>query len=178
MRARNIIVGADFGATGDEAIRVGLQQLADSVAQGMYVVHVLAIDEPSPHEEQDPDAHTAQLVLESLALRISQIAAREQLPYYEALVRIEVRKGEVVTALLEAASEHHAELVIIGTHGRHGLDRLLSGSVAESVVRRASCSVLVARLRERARVGHREPIEHRDYSTYRLDPSLSTRDER
>ncbi len=175
MHTRTIIVGADFGETGDEAIRHGLQQVADSAAQGMYVVYALAIDEHASFRDEasyDPDAHTVKMVAESLALRISQIAKREHLPYHEELVRVEVRKGEVQQALINAAREHHAELLIVGTHGRHGIDRLLAGSIAESLVRRAPCSVLVARLGTRQRQGVREPVPHRDHSAYRFDPAL------
>jgi nucleotide-binding universal stress UspA family protein len=178
MTTQIIIVGADFGETGDEAIRVGLQQLASSVAQGMHVVHVLALEPEAPSEEglrHDPDARTMQTVAESLTLRIGQIAKREHLPYHEELVRVEVRKGEVPEALIEAAREHHAEVIVVGTHGRQGIGRLLAGSIAETVVRRAPCSVFVARVGSRHRLGTHEPIPHRDHSTYRLDPTRLAR---
>lgn len=48
-----------------------------------------------------------------------------------------------VAALCEHAERRDAGLIIVGTHSRHGLDRLLLGSVAEGVARRAPCSVLV-----------------------------------
>ena len=45
------------------------------------------------------------------------------------------------TAIVEHATEHDVDLVVMGTHGRKGMDRLLSGSVAEEVVRQAPCPV-------------------------------------
>jgi nucleotide-binding universal stress UspA family protein len=48
-------------------------------------------------------------------------------------------------AIVEAASEWPADLIVMGSHGRRGLDRLLLGSVAESVVRHAPCSVHIVR---------------------------------
>ncbi|HET7503507.1 MAG TPA: universal stress protein [Kofleriaceae bacterium] len=48
-------------------------------------------------------------------------------------------------AILKAARELHADLIVIGTHGRRGLSRMLLGSVAEAVLRRASCPVLAVR---------------------------------
>ena len=54
--------------------------------------------------------------------------------------------GPPADAILDAAAQHSAELIVVGTHGRSGFRRLTLGSVAESVVRRASCSVLVVRL--------------------------------
>jgi nucleotide-binding universal stress UspA family protein len=54
--------------------------------------------------------------------------------------------GEPAPAILTAAEELGAELIVLGTRGRTGLWRVLLGSVAESVVRHAACSVLVVRL--------------------------------
>ena len=48
-------------------------------------------------------------------------------------------------AIVEAAREWPADVIVIGSHGRRGLDRLLLGSVAESVVRHAPCSVDIVR---------------------------------
>ena len=50
--------------------------------------------------------------------------------------------GDPASAIVQAAEEDHADLIVMGTHGRTGLTRLLMGSVAEAVVRRAKCPVL------------------------------------
>jgi nucleotide-binding universal stress UspA family protein len=49
-------------------------------------------------------------------------------------------------AIVDAAREWPADLIVMGSHGRRGLDRLLLGSVAESVVRHAPCSVDIVRV--------------------------------
>jgi len=49
-------------------------------------------------------------------------------------------------AIVDSARAWGADLIVIGSHGRTGFDRLLLGSVAETVVRRAPCSVEVVRL--------------------------------
>jgi nucleotide-binding universal stress UspA family protein len=51
--------------------------------------------------------------------------------------------GEPATAIMSWAAAKQAELIIIGTHGRHGVTRFLMGSVAERVLREAPCTVLV-----------------------------------
>jgi nucleotide-binding universal stress UspA family protein len=53
--------------------------------------------------------------------------------------------GDPATVILEVAQEIGADLIVMGTHGRTGLRRLLMGSVAEPVVRTASCPVLTVR---------------------------------
>jgi nucleotide-binding universal stress UspA family protein len=59
-------------------------------------------------------------------------------------VRVEHRlvAGDPVAEILRAAQEQSCDLIVMGTHGRTGLGRLLMGSVAEQVVRRAPCLVL------------------------------------
>jgi nucleotide-binding universal stress UspA family protein len=56
-----------------------------------------------------------------------------------------VLEGGAVAAVVRAVEERRADLLVIGTHGRAGISRLLLGSVAESLVRLADCSVLVVR---------------------------------
>jgi nucleotide-binding universal stress UspA family protein len=73
--------------------------------------------------------------------------AKEQLDRLEvpqANVRAERRfeEGDPPTEILRVAQEINADLVIMGTHGRTGLGRLLMGSVAEQIVRKATCPVL------------------------------------
>jgi nucleotide-binding universal stress UspA family protein len=54
----------------------------------------------------------------------------------------EVREGNPWEEVLAAARETRADVVVLGTHGRGGFDRLLIGSVAEKLIRRLDCSVL------------------------------------
>jgi nucleotide-binding universal stress UspA family protein len=54
-----------------------------------------------------------------------------------------VLKGEVVDELLAYSMDNDSDLIIIGTHGAQGIEKVLLGSVAERVVKRSSCPVLV-----------------------------------
>jgi nucleotide-binding universal stress UspA family protein len=56
------------------------------------------------------------------------------------------REGDPAEEIVAYAREAGANLIVMGTHGRTGLDRLLLGSVAEKVMRDAPCSVLVVKL--------------------------------
>jgi nucleotide-binding universal stress UspA family protein len=58
---------------------------------------------------------------------------------------IQVLEGDPVDMILRAAEETHSDVIVMGTHGRTGLGRLLLGSVAESVIRKAPCPVLSAK---------------------------------
>ena len=58
-------------------------------------------------------------------------------------VATDVRQGDPVTTVCEVGNSH--DLIVVGSHGRKGLDRFLLGSVSHGIVHRASCSVLVVR---------------------------------
>ena len=58
-------------------------------------------------------------------------------------VTTDVRMGDPVTTVCEVGNNH--DLIVVGSHGRKGLDRFLLGSVSHGIVHRAGCSVLVVR---------------------------------
>jgi len=62
-------------------------------------------------------------------------------------VRVEYRleEGNAADTILRVAKEAKADLIVMGMHGRTGLRRLLRGSIAEQVVRRATCPVVTTR---------------------------------
>lgn len=58
-----------------------------------------------------------------------------------------VRRGHAADEIIHLAEEHDIDLIVIGSHGLTGVDRLMLGSVAEKVVRGAPCPVYVAKTR-------------------------------
>jgi nucleotide-binding universal stress UspA family protein len=53
-----------------------------------------------------------------------------------------LEEGEPVTEILRTSARNNCDLIVLGTHGRTGFRRLLLGSVAEQVLRRAACPAL------------------------------------
>jgi nucleotide-binding universal stress UspA family protein len=77
-------------------------------------------------------------------------AAQEQLDRLtvpDANLRAErlLREGDAAAEILRSAVEANADLIVMGTHGRTGLERLLLGSVAEHVLRKAPCPLLIVK---------------------------------
>lgn len=62
-----------------------------------------------------------------------------------------VRRGRADSEILEAARETHADLIVMSTHGRSGVGRLLFGSIAEQVLRQADVPVFMMRATAPAR---------------------------
>ena len=74
-------------------------------------------------------------------------------------VEISLRNGNVVQEILAQAKTSRADLVVIGSHGRGGVQRLVLGSVAEKVLRLATCPVLTVRTGVRLARRRRSPFE-------------------
>jgi nucleotide-binding universal stress UspA family protein len=74
------------------------------------------------------------------------------------MVTIEYRllEGDPATVIAETAAEIDADLIVMGTHGRTGFSRFIMGSVAEEVLRKATCPVLT--VRDVATVKIEEPV--------------------
>ena len=76
--------------------------------------------------------------IETVTEKLRQLAPSE----FTGRVEFHVRDGDADSEILNLAEQCHADLIVMGTHGRTGLNRLLMGSVAEAVSRKASCPVL------------------------------------
>ncbi len=86
-----------------------------------------------------------------------------------------VRFGKPFLEIIQATKDENADLLVIGTHGRAGVDRVILGSVAERIVRKARCPVMVVRGKEY--VGFKRiivPIDLSDCSRIALEYAAAT----
>jgi nucleotide-binding universal stress UspA family protein len=77
----------------------------------------------------------------------------------ELTIFVHVRVGRIGDEIAQLGAEVGADLLVVGTHGRTGMQRLLLGSVAERVVRFASCPVLVVRPKDPHAMVNVPPLE-------------------
>jgi nucleotide-binding universal stress UspA family protein len=105
-----------------------------------------------PATEFVPAALTPQEIWQQQEKDAQQIAdtAAERLRPSGLSVDKAVRQGDPRTVIVDEAAEWGADLIVVGSHGHTGLTRLLLGSVAQSVVAHAPCSVEVVRRRRTA----------------------------
>jgi nucleotide-binding universal stress UspA family protein len=73
-------------------------------------------------------------------------------------IHIRLEDGDPCEVILRTAEEDHCDLIVLGTHGRTGLSRAILGSIAEQVLRRASCPVLTMRTPSTATTDNQDPI--------------------
>jgi nucleotide-binding universal stress UspA family protein len=141
------VVGVDLSPCGDEAIAEGLRFLTGADDHVLHLVHVF--DPRALEESEQPGLRTQEEALARaptfLRERLEQVAALYGLLHSRERVRTHARVGKVSACILEVAQDCEADLIIVGSHQRRGIDRLMLGSVAEKVMRGARCPVLVAR---------------------------------
>jgi nucleotide-binding universal stress UspA family protein len=112
--------------------------LARDCGARLVVLYVV----PSPigneeiEERRDPDSYYK---------GIRKLLHAVQPPEQNVNVEHRLEEGDAVTLILDTAREIHVGLIVMGTHGRTGLGRLLLGSVAEKVLRQAACPVLTVK---------------------------------
>jgi nucleotide-binding universal stress UspA family protein len=131
---KNILLATDFSAASEKAFAYAVA-VARRHGSKITLAHVIPPDSvsllPAPSAERQRDEEERQL--EGLASR----SELNQIPH-EAILRA----GSVGSVLSSVILEQEIDLVILATHGRSGLKKLVLGSVAEEVLRRAQCPVL------------------------------------
>lgn len=140
---KNVLVATDFSGPSESAVNYA-RAMARSFGASLHVIHVF-----EPLWITSADVVGGGVALATMVQGLED-AARKQLE--ESVTEEDRRELHAVAVTLTSespareiahyASEHKVDLVVIGTHGRSGLSRLLIGSVAEKVVRLAPCPVL------------------------------------
>jgi universal stress protein A len=138
-----VVVGFDFSDQGQLALEKAIL-LAGHNHSELHVVHVTVLVDGAHAQLAPTGSDVEQLVMDRVK---RTLIAASKLGTDTAIVH--VRSGDVTEQICAVAEDVSADLIVVGTHGRHGLVRLLLGSVAEGVVRAASCPVLVVRPRPR-----------------------------
>jgi nucleotide-binding universal stress UspA family protein len=153
LNLRAILVAADFSGCSEDAFQVA-RALARDYGARLTMLHV-ATPPPfvTPGELQKllagPDGYRG--ALEDRLRQVYPAAPPTAAQYL-------LRDGDPATEIVEAARAGGCDLIVMGTHGRTGLRRVLMGGVAEAVVRRAPCPVLTVRRPDaRAPHGDRSP---------------------
>jgi nucleotide-binding universal stress UspA family protein len=135
---RKVLVATDFSEGSDEAIDRAIEIAKPSTAE-VEIMHVIQLGEELPFGTIHFDADYAAFY-GNIDRQLSQRADR----FRQAGLTCETKivDGTAPTEIVARARAIGADLIVLGTHGRTGLAHAMLGSVAERVVRRASCPVL------------------------------------
>jgi nucleotide-binding universal stress UspA family protein len=141
---RKILVPVDFSAHSARAVQVAAD-LARRYEGTLELVHVF---DPLAYPLPDGYVMFTRPQLDEMFARFDAELAKYQqaaLAAGAARVQTHVRQGPCAAEICDYAREGLFDLVVMGTHGRRGLSRVLLGSVAERVLRMAPCPVLTLR---------------------------------
>ena len=142
IQINSILVAFDFSDTSMNALTYG-RNLARAFGARLHVLHVADVIATSaaqfyPDGPGDPEGRASHLAMHHLQTVLAGDGADDARPA--------VLVGpDPALRIVTYAKDTHADLIVIGTHGRTGVSRFLMGSVAEHVVRAAPCPVLVVR---------------------------------
>ena len=141
----NILVAVDFSDSSDNAFQMALS-MAEKFAAKLFILHV--VNEPVdlrgfyvPHisfEKLEEE-------IEEGAKKIMQSFCRRNLEHFSNY-ECQIVPGIPYEQIISQAQTNNADLIVLGTHGRTGLDHVLFGSTAEKVVRKSPLPVLTVRL--------------------------------
>jgi nucleotide-binding universal stress UspA family protein len=146
IKLEHLLVATDFSACSKEALDYAVQ-LAQKMKGRLTLLHVFESPFFYPTETalgNYPEVYQwlhdfKQEELKKLNT-LTDEARKEGLP-----VESLFKEGAPSVEILRTAKELHADLIVLGTHGRKGLSHVMMGSVAERVAREAPCPVFIAR---------------------------------
>ena len=142
---KSILVPTDFSAASFKAMEYAVT-LAEMFGAKLTLAHIV-VPVAAPDLVYGPVAWDEAVAIKTAQERLAELkhsrgaaAARK--------VRTVVRRGHPYSEIDQIAKDIGADLIVVSTHGRSGLQHLLLGSVAERVIRHAPCPVLVVRENE------------------------------
>ena len=140
MNLKCIVAATDFSEASLIAVETAFNLTLESDAT-LYLLHIIEYPLVT-----DPMIGVVAPQTDDLSREASH-RLQELIPRNLSRVRVEtaVLEGPAAREIAEFASKKHADLIVVGTHGRKGLTRVLMGSTAESLLRQAPCQVLVVK---------------------------------
>jgi nucleotide-binding universal stress UspA family protein len=150
---KKVLVATDFSAPSCAALTYG-RALARSFGASLHLLHVVE------NYFLRPTAAVPHLVQQAKTRMLDDQLTDEDRQVLAARTALEV-SDEPAETIVGYAKAQDIDLIVMGTHSRSGLDRLLVGSVAEQVIRTAPCPVLTVRHPEREFIVP-DPVEEAD----------------
>lgn len=140
-----IVVGFDQTDTGEQALLEAMRLAKQLPHSELHVASVIKTSGSLHDRNLEHTADELRSRASELRKQVLHVCAPGQNddPFRQKVV-FHVRVGDPAAALIQVAVDIEAELLVVGTHRRTGMDKLIAGSVAEELIRRAPLPVLVA----------------------------------
>ncbi|MEA1931996.1 MAG: universal stress protein [Euryarchaeota archaeon] len=138
-----ILVPTDGSPEGEQAIAhaVDLAEAHGATVSGLYVINTASYNGLPMEASWEGVTTLLNTDAQEAVETVEELGDERDVP-----VETEITEGSPSTEIVRAAESQGCDLIVMGTHGRGGIDRLLLGSVAEKVVRAAHVPVLTVRV--------------------------------
>lgn len=140
MAAKKYLVPLDFSQIGLKALRYGAQLAKSRRDSSLLVLHV--ITEPPTGVPFYLRKKFYAEIEELARKRIKEVLQRKSFRHVKSAIRV-VRGADAAAEIAREAKKVRATMIVMGSHGRTGIKRLIMGSVAEKIVGAAPCPVLI-----------------------------------
>lgn len=174
LKIRRVLFPTDFSECSRQAFRLALL-FAEAHDAELHLFHALVLHGDDPHDpaHRFPDRDQILEELGEIAENVLKDAADEHASPELTVRRVTQRAISALPAILDYAQDADADLIVMGTHGRGAIGRLVLGSVVREIVRMAPCPVLTVRQRAEEEALHRirriaVPVDFSDHSALAL----------
>jgi nucleotide-binding universal stress UspA family protein len=156
-----IVVGMDLSETGDQALLEAIRMGRQLQPCELHITHVIEVDSEM-HDAKKLDALFPQLRsrLELVRERVAHVAEAigSERPFTQEFV-FHIRLGKPAEALHQVAVDVDADLIVVGAHPKGRLQRLVTGNVAEALMRMTHVSVMIAHRKDFSDLRHSDHPE-------------------
>jgi len=182
MTLDNILIPTDFSACADHALTHAVD-LADRFGARLHLLHVVNELDPDWYGITDAQERAVKLrdQIEAEAReRLQDLAPDGEADDIDTTVSLQL-SFDVAGSINEYVAERDIDLVVMGTHGRKGLDRLMLGNVANKIIRHAPCPVMTVREEvpwtdDRETTGYEDILAPIDFSDHSRDALRVSKD--
>jgi len=137
------VVAVELLSKSDRELIKRAECLAQDLKIDVILVHAVTHTSVYVEDNIGAELEIKEAMINSANIKMRELGKRIGIPENKQIIEA----GSAKSIILEAAEKHRADLIIIGSHGRHGL-QLLLGSTANAVLHGAKCDVLAVRLKE------------------------------
>ncbi len=150
-KLKKILFPTDFSRCANQALAHALD-LAKKYHAELHMFHGIVLHAEDPHNplHHIPDVAEIHKTLKDTATEQMDSIIRSYHAEDFDIVKVQDRGIAAAPVILEYAKDNDIDLIVMGTHGRRGLEHLFLGSVAEEVIRTASCPVMTVREQKEA----------------------------
>jgi nucleotide-binding universal stress UspA family protein len=150
IQIKRILIPTDFSETSKEALKYAMSMSKEYEAE-MTVLNVVnehiyteGFNIPRVMSIQDLEKELCRQAETQMQEFLKDVRRLDEVKYKKVVI-----PGNPYLAILEYAKTNNVDLIVIGTHGRSGLEHMLFGSTAEKVIRKAPCPVLTVKPAQR-----------------------------